>query len=208
MRGYVGLGCAYDLEEMRIDTLRRAPIRDASGRIVAAISVSSAAQYVGRKDDRADRRCAGDRACDQRDLGWREKIAADLIPNPKTLLHYVGYRHIVLESGSKQVHDRARERVHDEASSDGCQDRAACASLLIVGASPAPAPGTAVSSPATPPRDYRPDKYPQSGWGTMLRCAFGPGTIANHAMAGRSTKSFMAEGLDAIVHDLRPGTRC
>lgn len=56
-------------------------------------------------------------------------------------------------------------------------------------------------------QDYRANKYPQSGWGTMLRCAFGPNvTIANHAMGGRSTKSFMAEGrLDAIARDLRPG---
>lgn len=85
---------------------------------------------------------------------------------------------------------------------------AACASLLIVGASPAPLPPARlfIASDSTA-QDYRPDKYPQSGWGTMLRCAFGPEvTIANHAMAGRSTKSFMAEGrLDAIARDLRPG---
>ena len=48
MQGYVECGRAYDLEENE-DQIRcvAAPIRDASGGIVAAISVSSAAQYMG-----------------------------------------------------------------------------------------------------------------------------------------------------------------
>ncbi len=47
MRGYVEAGRAFDLEENE-DLIRcvAAPIRDASGSIVAAISVSSAAQYM------------------------------------------------------------------------------------------------------------------------------------------------------------------
>lgn len=47
MRGYVAAGRAFDLEENE-DQIRcvAAPIRDASGAIVAAISVSSAAQYM------------------------------------------------------------------------------------------------------------------------------------------------------------------
>ena len=47
MRGYVEFGRAYDLEENE-DQIRcvAAPVRDASGAIVAAISVSSAAQYM------------------------------------------------------------------------------------------------------------------------------------------------------------------
>lgn len=47
MRGYVAGGHAYDLEENE-DLIRcvAAPVRDASGHIVAAISVSSAAQYM------------------------------------------------------------------------------------------------------------------------------------------------------------------
>jgi lysophospholipase L1-like esterase len=69
----------------------------------------------------------------------------------------------------------------------------------------------------TPPRifiasdstaqDYKADKYPQSGWGTMLRCAVDPGIIVeNRAIGGRSTKSFMAEGrLDGIARDIRAG---
>jgi DNA-binding IclR family transcriptional regulator len=51
MRDYVRAGRAYDLEENE-DQIRcvAAPVRDATGRIVAAISVSSAAQYMN--DDR------------------------------------------------------------------------------------------------------------------------------------------------------------
>lgn len=72
MRGYVAGGHAYDLEENE-DLIRcvAAPVRDASGRIVGAISVSSAAQYMD------DERMAG--LTDEvrgtahaisRDLGW------------------------------------------------------------------------------------------------------------------------------------------
>jgi len=51
MQGYVDAGRAFDLEENE-DLIRcvAAPIRDVSGAIVAAISVSSAAQYMA--DDR------------------------------------------------------------------------------------------------------------------------------------------------------------
>jgi DNA-binding IclR family transcriptional regulator len=48
MRGYVRAGRSFDLQENE-DMIRcvAAPVRDASGRIVAALSVSSAAQYMG-----------------------------------------------------------------------------------------------------------------------------------------------------------------
>lgn len=48
MRGYVQAGYAFDLEENE-DQIRciAAPIRDVAGRTIAAISVSSAAQYMG-----------------------------------------------------------------------------------------------------------------------------------------------------------------
>jgi DNA-binding IclR family transcriptional regulator len=47
MRGYSEAGYAFDLEENE-DQVRcvAAPIRDVTGRIIAAISVSSAAQYM------------------------------------------------------------------------------------------------------------------------------------------------------------------
>ncbi|HEU0066671.1 MAG TPA: IclR family transcriptional regulator [Sphingomonas sp.] len=48
MKGYVAAGCAYDLEENE-DQIRcvAAPVRGAGNSIVGAISVSSAAQYMG-----------------------------------------------------------------------------------------------------------------------------------------------------------------
>ncbi len=56
-------------------------------------------------------------------------------------------------------------------------------------------------------QDYKPDRYPQSGWGTMLRCAVASNvTIENRAIGGRSTNSFIREGrLDTIAADLRKG---
>ncbi|MGF7148820.1 DNA-binding IclR family transcriptional regulator [Sphingomonas zeicaulis] len=72
MKGYVEAGRTFDLEENE-DQIRcvAAPIRDASGAIVAAISVSSAAQYM------ADERMAtlSDDVCEtvrliSTDLGW------------------------------------------------------------------------------------------------------------------------------------------
>ena len=90
--------------------------------------------------------------------------------------------------------------------------RITVALLAVVAVAPSSA-----KAPATPPRifiasdstaqDYKPNKYPQSGWGTMLRCAVDPGiVIENRAIGGRSTKSFMAEGrLDAIARDIRAG---
>ena len=73
MRGYVRQGCAFDLEENE-DQIRcvAAPIRDAGDRIVAAISVSSAAQYMS--DDRMTTLTGDVLATAQaisRDLGWR-----------------------------------------------------------------------------------------------------------------------------------------
>jgi DNA-binding IclR family transcriptional regulator len=76
MRDYVAAGHAFDLEENE-DLIRcvAAPIRDASGRIMAAISVSSAAQYMD--DDRmaalsADVRGTADAI--SADLGWSGRL--------------------------------------------------------------------------------------------------------------------------------------
>ncbi|RJG57963.1 IclR family transcriptional regulator [Sphingobium terrigena] len=72
MRAYATAGRAYDLEENE-DQIRcvAAPIRDASGTIVAAISLSSAAQYMD--DDRMAALSDDVRATANRvsaDLGW------------------------------------------------------------------------------------------------------------------------------------------
>ena len=89
--------------------------------------------------------------------------------------------------------------------------------VVLIGALAALMAGSVEASAPVPMRifiasdstaqDYRPDKYPQSGWGMMLRCAVGPGvTIENRAIGGRSTNSFIREGrLDKIAADLRKG---
>lgn len=76
MRDYASNGCAFDLEENE-DRIRcvAAPIRDASGAIAGAISVSSAAQYMD--DDRMDRmREEVKRTADaiSNDLGWTDDL--------------------------------------------------------------------------------------------------------------------------------------
>jgi lysophospholipase L1-like esterase len=56
-------------------------------------------------------------------------------------------------------------------------------------------------------QDYGPEYYPQEGWGSMLRCAFGSDVIVeNRAIAARSTRTFIDEGrLAEIAHDIRAG---
>lgn len=53
---------------------------------------------------------------------------------------------------------------------------------------------------------YLPEKAPMTGWGQVLG-EFLPGVeISNHAMAGRSSKSFLAEGrLEPIEAAIQPG---
>jgi DNA-binding IclR family transcriptional regulator len=72
MRHYAQAGHAFDLEENE-DQIRcvAAPFRDASGKIVGAISISSAAQYMA--DDRMEALSSEVRETAQlisRDLGW------------------------------------------------------------------------------------------------------------------------------------------
>jgi DNA-binding IclR family transcriptional regulator len=74
MRNYASAGHAFDLEENE-DLIRcvAAPIRDAAGKIVAAISISSAAQYMD--DDRMEALSSDVRATAQQishDLGWTD----------------------------------------------------------------------------------------------------------------------------------------
>ncbi|UAK25031.1 IclR family transcriptional regulator [Sphingomonas nostoxanthinifaciens] len=75
MDGYVVAGRAFDLEENE-DQIRcvAAPLRDASGKIVGAISVSSAAQYMddARMDALSHDVVTTARAI-SRDLGWTDK---------------------------------------------------------------------------------------------------------------------------------------
>lgn len=81
---------------------------------------------------------------------------------------------------------------------------AVIATLLTGAAEPTP-PRIFIASDSTA-QDYKADRYPQSGWGTMLRCAVPGVTIENRAIGGRSTNSFIREGrLDGIAKDLRKG---
>jgi len=55
---------------------------------------------------------------------------------------------------------------------------------------------------------YGPERAPQAGWGQALQGYLDPTVweVRNHAMGGRSTRSFIDEGrLDAIAKDIRRG---
>ncbi|WP_243455803.1 rhamnogalacturonan acetylesterase [Sphingosinicella sp. BN140058] len=55
--------------------------------------------------------------------------------------------------------------------------------------------------------DYAADRYPQSGWGQFLGCALdGSVTVRNHAVGGRSTRTFIGEKrLDRIKAEIGAG---
>jgi DNA-binding IclR family transcriptional regulator len=85
MREYAKLGHTFDLEENE-DRIRcvAAPVRDATGRIKAAISVSSAAQYMN--DERMQALAKEVRwAAEQisRELGWDGPAISVRKVNPK-----------------------------------------------------------------------------------------------------------------------------
>ena len=81
----------------------------------------------------------------------------------------------------------------------------AAAMIALTGAADPVPPRIFIASDSTA-QDYKPEKYPQSGWGTMSRCAAPGVTIENRAIGGRSTNSFIREGrLDKIAADLREG---
>src|SRR5882757_8829995 len=54
---------------------------------------------------------------------------------------------------------------------------------------------------------YAPDRWPQMGWGMLLECSLDASvTVDNRARGGRSTRTFMAEGLfDALAEQTNPG---
>ena len=82
---------------------------------------------------------------------------------------------------------------------------AIAAMTLLTGAAEPVPPRIFIAGDSTA-QDYKAEKYPQSGWGTMLRCAVRGVTVENRAIGGRSTNSFIREGrLDAIARDLRKG---
>jgi DNA-binding IclR family transcriptional regulator len=83
MREYAKLGYTFDLEENE-DRIRcvAAPIRDATGRIKAAISVSSAAQYMNDARMQAlTKDVCWTAEQISRELGWESSAAGKT--NPK-----------------------------------------------------------------------------------------------------------------------------
>ena len=90
------------------------------------------------------------------------------------------------------------------------------AALSLVQTSPTPAPAPA-PQPAPPPRvfiasdstaaHYTPRQYPQMGWGMFLPCVLPTDVqVVNRARGGRSTKTFVEEGLwQQLLAMLRPG---
>lgn len=83
----------------------------------------------------------------------------------------------------------------------------AAASLLALAATPASAdPRIFIASDSTA-SNYPADRYPQAGWGMMLKCGLAPGVeVVNRAIGGRSTRTFISEGRwDTLLQDAQPG---
>lgn len=55
--------------------------------------------------------------------------------------------------------------------------------------------------------NYGKDRYPQVGWGQMLQCGLSADVrVMNHAMGGRSTRTFLSEGRwERLLADMMPG---
>jgi lysophospholipase L1-like esterase len=81
----------------------------------------------------------------------------------------------------------------------------AAAALLI--ALPAVAQERIFIASDSTAQDYKPDRFPQMGWGMFLKCALQPGVeVENRAIGGRSTRTFLSEGRwDKLLADARAG---
>ncbi|MGR4862327.1 rhamnogalacturonan acetylesterase [Caulobacter sp. LARHSG274] len=71
---------------------------------------------------------------------------------------------------------------------------------------PAPTARIVIASDSTAAQ-YGPDRYPQMGWGMVLKCSLDPDVeVVDLARGGRSTKTFIEEGLwAALLAQLHPG---
>lgn len=80
------------------------------------------------------------------------------------------------------------------------------AALALAAAVAASPPRIVIASDSTA-ANYGADRYPQMGWGMVLKCSLDPTIeVVNLARGGRSTKTFIEEGLwDQLVAQLRPG---
>ncbi|MQP65276.1 G-D-S-L family lipolytic protein [Niveispirillum sp. SYP-B3756] len=81
----------------------------------------------------------------------------------------------------------------------------ALGSLLLTG--PALAEGKIFIAGDSTAASYKPDRFPQMGWGMVLKCSLDASqNVVNRAMGGRSTKTFIGEGrFDAIAKDISTG---
>jgi lysophospholipase L1-like esterase len=72
---------------------------------------------------------------------------------------------------------------------------------------PAKAPPRILIASDSTAAHYGADRYPQMGWGMVLKCSLDPGVeVVNLARGGRSTKTFIEEGLwGKLVAQLKPG---
>lgn len=85
--------------------------------------------------------------------------------------------------------------------------------LALAALSQAPACAQTASAPTifiasdSTAANYKADRYPQAGWGMMLKCGLSSRALVdNRAVGGRSTRTFMGEGrLDAILAAIKPG---
>lgn len=85
------------------------------------------------------------------------------------------------------------------------RDLLVAAALLV--ALPAAAQDRIFIASDSTAQEYKSDRYPQTGWGQMLRCGLAPGVeVVNRAIGGRSTRTFLSEGRwDRLIADARPG---
>ncbi|MFC3592393.1 rhamnogalacturonan acetylesterase [Novosphingobium piscinae] len=83
---------------------------------------------------------------------------------------------------------------------------AAAGSAPAAGADPAAGGRILIAGDSTA-QSYGPERYPLSGWGQFLPCGLVPGAeVRNRAMAGRSTRTFIAEQRwAALMAELQPG---
>jgi len=83
---------------------------------------------------------------------------------------------------------------------------AAASAMAQTPAQPPAASRIFIASDSTA-QNYGADRYPQTGWGQMLKCGLAPGVeVTNRAIGGRSTRTFLSEGRwDQLLADAAPG---
>lgn len=79
------------------------------------------------------------------------------------------------------------------------------AALALAAAVASTPPRIVIASDSTA-ANYGPSQYPQMGWGMVLKCSLDPRVeVVNLARGGRSTKTFIEEGLwDQLLAQLKP----